>query len=212
MTTDLTPRRSRTLGLATRTFHRFLYLASALPLAGVWIGVLAAGWALSLALVVTPLALGVQILFGMAVRFLAWVEGFLARRLLRAPAYPRRRIERQGNYWRAGIGTLRDGRFWRGQAFGWLRAVLGLLTGVVSVAMLGAGLGLLAAPAWYRFIPDDHGRNGLDFGFWKADTFGESLALVPVGLVVFGIGIGLVHLFASMWRRLAVGILGGNND
>jgi hypothetical protein len=194
------------------TLHRFLYLMSALPLAAVWIAVLVGGAALSVGLAITPLVFGVLFGFGACVRFLAWVEGFLARRLLRAPAFPRRVASHGGNYWQAGFATLRDRRFWRGVAFGWLRAVLGLVTGVVTLAVLTNGLGYAGAPLWYRFIPaDDHQRNGIDLGFWHVDTLGESLLLVPVGVVLFAAGIGLIHLFGSMWRRIAVGVLGGNN-
>lgn len=216
MTAQLHPRpqHSRTLDAAATTLHRFLYLMSALPLAAVWLAVLITGWALSLGLLVTPLVLGALIAFGISVRFVGWVEGYLARRLLRAPTYPRRKLDaRRRSFWRAGIGTLQDARFWRGQAFGWLRAVLGLVTGIVTLAVTAAGLGYTTAPIWYRFVPGDDGtRNGIDVGFWKVDTLGEASLLVPVGIVLVAAAIGLIHLFGSMWRRIAVGVLGGNND
>lgn len=203
----------RGAGRATARLHEFLYLVSALPLAVVWLTVLIGGGALVAGLAITPLLFGMLLVHGTTVRFLAWVEGFLARRLLRAPAYPRRKATRGGNYWQAGWATLRDPRFWRGQAFGWLRATLGLITGVVTLAVLGNGLSYVVAPVWYRFIPGDDGeRNGIDLGFWHVDTLGESLLLVPVGLALTALGIVLVHLFGSMWRRIAVGVLGGNND
>jgi putative sensor protein len=213
MTTQTPTHRSRGLPAATATLHRLLYLLSALPLAGVWIALLVGGWALSAGLVITPLVFGVLIGFGVCVRFMAWVEGYLARRLLRAPAYPRRAPSRRGNYWQAGIATLRDGRFWRGQAFGWLRAVLGLITGVITLAFVANGLGYATAPIWYRFIPGSDGEaNGIDTGIWHVDTLGESILLMPAGIALLAIGIALIHLFGSMWRRIAVGVLGGNND
>jgi hypothetical protein len=213
MTTQPTHHRPRSLATAATTLHRFLYLVSALPLAGVWIVVLVGGWALSLGLAITPLVFGVLIGFGVCVRFMAWVEGFLARRLLRAPAYPRRKAAQRGGYWRAAAATLRDGRFWRGQAFGWLRVVLGLLTGVLTLAVITNGLGYATAPLWYRFIPGDDGaRNGIDLGVWQVDTLGESFLLMPAGVALLAAGIGLINLFGSMWRRIAVGVLGGNND
>jgi hypothetical protein len=213
MTTHPPTHHSRGLQAATRTLHRFLYLLSALPLAGVWIALLVGGWALSAGLAITPLLFGVLIGFGVCVRFMAWVEGYLARRLLRAAAYPRRAPTHRGNYWQAGIATLRDRRFWRGQAFGWLRAVLGLITGVITLAFITNGLGYATAPIWYRFIPGDAGEpNGIDTGIWHVDTLGESILLMPAGVALLAIGIALIHLFGSMWRRIAVGVLGGNND
>lgn len=213
MTVQPLPNHSRRLHAATTTLHRFLYLLSALPLAGVWIALLVGGWALSLGLAITPLVFGVLIGFGVCVRFMAWVEGYLARRLLQAPAYPRRAPSRRGNYWHAGMATLRDGRFWRGQAFGWLRALLGLVTGVLTLAFIANGVGYATAPIWYRFIPGDDGaRNGIDTGIWHVDTLGESFLLMPAGVALLAAGIALTHLFGSMWRRIAVGVLGGNND
>jgi hypothetical protein len=213
MTTHPLTHRSRGLPAATATLHRLLYLLSALPLAGVWIALLVGGWALSAGLVITPLVFGVLIGFGVCVRFMAWVEGYLVRRLLRAATYPRRAPTHRGNYWQAGIATLRDGRFWRGQAFGGLRAVLGLISGVITLAFITNGLGYATAPIWYRFIPGDAGeRNGIDTGIWHVDTLGESILLMPAGVALLAIGIALIHLFGSMWRRIAVGVLGGNND
>jgi hypothetical protein len=213
MITQPLPDRARGLVAATTTMHRFLYLVSAVPLAGVWLAVLVGGWALAAGLAITPLVFGVLIGFGVCVRFMGWVEGFLARRLLRAPAYPRRKAARRGGYWSAGLATLRDGSFWRAQAFGWLRVVLGLATGIVTLAVTVNGLAYATAPIWYRFIPaDGQDRNGFDLGFWHVDTLGEAFLLVPAGLILFVAGIGLIHLFGSMWRRIAAGVLGGNND
>jgi hypothetical protein len=202
----------RTRPVGTVTFHRFLYLVSAIPLAGLWLALVIGGWALTAGLMITLLGVGVLFAFGVAVRFAGWTEGFLARRLLHAPTYPRRVAARPGSYWRAGFGTVHAAGFWRVQAFLLLRAVLGLITAAIPLAVLGAGLQGVAAPLIYRFIPMDGGAHGLDLGFWQADTIGEALLLVAPGAALVAAGLVLVNVFGSMWRRLAVGVLGGNND
>lgn len=196
----------------TATLHGFLYLLSAVPLAGLWLALLIAGTALALSLAITPLLPAVLIGFGAMVRFCAWVEGYLARRLLGARSAPRRIARPRRGYWAAVPSVLGDGAFWRGQAFLLLRAVLGLITGVVTLSFLAAGLQGLAAPLIYRWLPADEGRNGIDFEFWKADTLGKATLLVPVGIVLLVATWGLVHLFAAMWRGIASGVLGDGRD
>jgi hypothetical protein len=196
----------------TATLHSFLYLVSALPLAGFWLAVLITGVTLALSLAITPLLPAVLIGFAATVRFCAWVEGYLARRLVGAHASPRRVARPRRGYWAAVPAVLGDGAFWRGQAFLLLRAVLGLITGVVTLSFLGAGLQGLAAPLIYRWIPADDGRNGIDFKIWKADTLGKATLLVPLGIALLVATWGLVHLFAAMWRGIASGVLGDRRD
>ena len=196
----------------TATLHGLLYLVSALPLAGLWLALLITGTTVALALAITPLLPAVLIGFGAAVRFCAWLEGYLARRLVGARSAPRRRARPRRGYWNAIRTELGDGAFWRGQAFLVLRAVLGLITGVVTLSFLGAGLQGLAAPLVYRWIPADEGANGIDFEIWKADTLGKATLLVPVGVALLVATWGLVHLFAAMWRGIASGVLGDGRD
>jgi hypothetical protein len=91
-----------------------------------------------------------------------------------------------------------------------LRCVLGLVTATVVLAVLASGLEGVLAPLLHRWIPTDD-THGIDLGFWLVDTLPESLLLVPVGVVLLAVGIGLIHLFASMWRSLAVAMLGGQD-
>jgi len=185
-----------------------LYLVSALVLGGPWLALVVTGTALAVALAITPLLPAVLIGFAAAVRFCGWVEGYLARRLLVAPAAPRRVGPTRRGYWASVPAVLGHGRFWSTQAFLFLRFLLGTVTGTVTLSFLGAGLYGIAAPLVYRWIPADEGANGIDFEFWKADTLGEAALLVPVGLVLLVATWGLIRLFAAMWRALAVGMLG----
>ena len=97
------------------------------------------------------------------------------------------------------------------QAFLLLRFVLGLISGTLVLAVLGAALEALLAPLLTRILPagDTH---GIDLGFWLVDTFPESLLLVPVGAVLLVAAFGLLHGVARMWRRLAVAMLGEGDE
>lgn len=196
----------------TATLHGFLYLVSALPLAGFWLALVISGTAIALSLAITPLLPAILIGFAAAVRFCAWIEGYLAQRLLGARSTPRRRGRPRRGYWAAVRAELGDGAFWRGQAFLLLRSVLGLITGIVVLSFLAAGLEGLAAPLVYRWMPNDDGPNGIDLGFWTADTLGNATLLVPVGIVLIVATWGLVHLFSAMWRGIATGVLGDGRD
>lgn len=195
----------------TTTVHRLLYLSSALPLGAMWLALLVTGWVVTTVSAITPLLPAVLIGFAAAVRFSVWVEGHLARRLLGAPTRPRRVADRQRGYWASVPGVLGDARFWKGQAFLLLRFVVGLLSGTLVLAVLGAALEALLAPLLARIIPagDTH---GIDLGFWLVDTFAESLVLVPVGALLLVAAFALLHGLARMWRRLAVAMLGEGDE
>jgi hypothetical protein len=196
------------LRAATTAFHRLLYLLTALPLGALWLAVLISGWVFVVVLAITPLLPAALIAFDASVRFAVWVEGYLARRLLGAPVAPRRIAAGRRSYWGSVGGVLGDGRFWAGQAFLLLRFVLGLVTAVLVLSVLAAGLEGVFAPVVYRFVPTED-ANGLDFGFWLVDTLREAMLLVPVGLILLAWGIGLLHGSAALWRQLATSMLGG---
>lgn len=207
------PRRAvRSAPILTALFHGLLHQLSGLLLAGVWLALLITGWVFAIVFAITPLLPGVLIVFAAAVRFAAWVEGYLARRLLGAPVAPRRIGPPRPGYWASIGAVLGNARFWTGQAYLLLRTVLGIVTGTVAVSFLGSGLFLVVAPIVYRYIPADDGGKGIDFEFWTANTLNEALLLVPVGLVVVVLSALLIWLFAALWRALAVGLLGGEHD
>ena len=203
---------ARSVPIVTAVFHGLLYQLSGLLLAGFWLALLITGWVLALVLAITPLLPGVLIGFAAAVRFAAWIEGYLARRLLRAPVAPRRIGPPRRGYWASIGAVLGSARFWTGQVFLLLRTVLGIVTGTVALSFLGSGLFLVAAPIVYRYLPTDDGGKGIDFEFWTADTLGEAMLLVPVGLLVVVLSVLLILLFSALWRALAVGLLGGEHD
>jgi hypothetical protein len=194
----------------TLTARRSLYLLSALPLGALWFSLLVTAWVVVAVLAITPLLPAILIAFAAAVRFAAWVEGHLARRLLGVPVWPRRVATQRRGYWASVPGVLGDARFWRSQAFMLLRSVLGLITAVVVLSVIAAGAHGVLAPLLYRSIPND-GVRGIDMGIWVVDTLPESFLLVPVGVALLAVGVALVHLAASAWRSLAAALLGGQD-
>jgi len=192
---------------ATTAFHRLLYLASAIPLGALWLTLVISGWVVVVVLAITPLLPAALIAFDRAIRFGAWVEGYLARRLLGAAARPRRLAPEGLGYWRSVGGVLGDAPFWRGQAFGLLRFGLGLVSAVVVLSVVAGGLEGVLAPLLHRILPTEDGH-GLDFGIWLVDTLPESLLLVPVGVVLLAAGAGLAVAFGALWRALATSLLG----
>ena len=188
-----------------------LYLLSAVPLGALWLALLIVGWVVTTVLAITPLLPAALIAFAGAVRFSVWIEGQLARRLLGAPTRPRRLAAGRGSYWGAVRGILGDTRFWKGQVFLFLRFVLGLVSAILVLSVIGAGLEAVLAPILRGIIPVDD-TYGIDLGFWLVDTFAESLLLVPVGLVLLLAGFGLLHGLARVRRRLAVAMLGEGDE
>jgi hypothetical protein len=189
-------------------FHRLLYLLSAIPLGALWLVLLITGWVLVVVLAITPLLPAALVAFDTSLRFAAWVEGHLARRLLGAPVAPRRLAPPRPGYWRSIGAVLGDRRFWTSQAFLVLRFALGLVTAILVVSVLAAGLEGVLAPIIHRVIPTGDSY-GIDVGFWVVDTFAESVLLIPLGLVLLAWGFGLLLGCAALWRRLATSILGG---
>jgi signal transduction histidine kinase len=190
------------------TYAGLLFLATALPLGALALAVLFAGWLVTGLLVITPLVVPALLGFAGLLSLVAWAEGGLARGLLRARGAPAPGLPPARGFWRRGWAVLADARFWSRQAYLLLRVLLGWPMAIVQLTLVATALGWIGAPLYYRWIPED-GRNGLDFGIWKADTFPKALLLVPAGVVVLVLALRLVRPLAEVWRRLADTLLGG---
>jgi signal transduction histidine kinase len=194
------------------TYRRLLFLSSALPLGALWFTALVTGLALSIALAITPLVILVVVGLGVFVQLAARAECSMVRGLLDVPSYPASRLAGPP----AGIGPLQRMRavvtrsaFWKAQGYLALRFFPGLPLAVALLSLFGAGLFLITAPIHYRWIPQDGGAHGLDFGIWHAESLGDALAVVPVGLVLLVLAANLVRPLAALWGRLAYRLLGG---
>ena len=195
------------------TYRRLLYLSTALLLGTLWFAGLVTGFALTVALAVTPLVLLVVVGLGVFVQLAARAECSTVRALLGVPAYPATQLAGPA----AGLGPVRRARavvtrsaFWKAQAYLALRFLLGLPLAVAMLSLFGSALFLITGPIHYRWIPQADGAHGFDFGIWHADSLGDALLLVPAGLVLLVLAANLVKPLAAAWGRLAYRLLGGS--
>ena len=61
---------------------------------------------------------------------------------------------------------------------------------------------MVFAPAWIPFV---HG--GAHLGFWRPHTFVQSLALVPVGIVLLPLAIAIANPVGAAFRPIASSLL-----
>ncbi len=184
-------------------YRRLLFLLSALVLGQIWFVALVTGWSLCLGFAITPLVIPLLIGLAAMTRAFASVEAAVARALLgvqlRTPSGPRR-----GHgvwaYFRAMLGAS----FWRAQAYLLLRWFPGVPIAALLLGLLAAALGMVFAPAWIPFV---HG--GARLGFWRPHTLAQSLALVPVGLLLLPAVVLAAWPIASAWESLARALLSG---
>ena len=188
-----------------RTYRELLFLASGVPLAGLWLGLMLAGWISAGVLAVTPLLIPVLIGF----RGLTWagarLEASLASSLLGVELQPPPLRAGAAGYWGRIRGILGEAAFWRQQAYLVLRMILGFGTGLATVVAPAASLGLVVAPITYRWTDTN-------FGSWHVDTLARAFALVPAGLVGLVLSAWLIRAFAALWARLAPPLLGGSGE
>jgi signal transduction histidine kinase len=185
------------------TYRRLLFLVSALPLGILGLGVLVAGWSVTLVLAITPLVVPLLVGLHFAVGQLAWVEGALARSLLGVPVQPPRRSGGAG-FWRRAQRVLADRAFWRQQAYLLLRVVLGWPLAIIQLALLSAALWMIGLPISYRWQDD------ADVVGRHIDTLAEALLFVPAGLVLLLVAVHLVRPLSAIWRPIASRLLGGD--
>jgi signal transduction histidine kinase len=173
------------LGLTAR---RLAFLLSGLPLGVAWFSLLVSAWSTTLGLAVTPLVVALFYVDGALIFAAAGVEAWLAREALGARALAPRWPPRRERWWGWVLGPVAAPSFWRAQAYLWLRASLGFAFGVALVALIGAGLGLIAAPLYAGTV-----SGGLHYGVYTAHDFAEALPGVPVGFLLLAATIMLAE-------------------
>jgi signal transduction histidine kinase len=184
------------------TYRRLVYLVSALVLGPVWFTALVTGWSLALGLAITPFVIPVLLVLAFMTRGFAAVEAELARSLLDVDAQaPMQAARSQRGFW-AWFRAQFRGDFWRAQAYLMLRWIAGFPVALIVVTVLGAGLSLLFAPLWVPFV---HG--GAQLGLWHPHTVWQSLALVPLGILILPIGVLIARPLAFPFRPIAAGLL-----
>jgi signal transduction histidine kinase len=156
------------------TYRSLLFLAAAVPIAALALGVLIAGWTGAGVLVITPLVIPILVGFRGAIGLLARVDAEMGRSLLDADTRPAISSGGRG-FWGRGKAVIIDPAFWKQQVYLVLRMTVGFAFAVGEFTLIAAAFGALAFPAYYRW-------SDLHFGSWQVDTLPRSLALVPMGL------------------------------
>jgi signal transduction histidine kinase len=190
-----------------RTYTRIAYLLLALPLGQIYFVVLVTGIALGLGLAVVTVGIPILIATFVLARWMAMGERRLVRLLLGVEiASPYRPLPRESR-WERLKAFLRDPATWRDQIYLLLQFPLGILSFVVTAVLLGVGLGLLVAPAWYWAESD-----GIDLWLTQIDTLGEAFALVPAGALLLLVGLPALNGLGALYGRFAELLLGSDAD
>jgi signal transduction histidine kinase len=186
------------------TYRRLLYLLSAVPLGTVWFVALITGWSLCLGLAITPAVIPLLLVMAAMTRGFALVEAEIARGLLGIRIRVAPLSLREGGL-RRRLRALFGPAFWRAQAYLLIRWFAGFPVGVAVFSLLTAAVGMIFAPVWLPFT--DH---GVQLGFWRPHTFAQSLALVPVGLLLLPATLLVSGPVASLFAPLASALLSAN--
>ena len=180
----------------------------ALPLGVAEFSFLVTAIAFGFGTAVTLIGIPVLIATVWAWRWLAELERRLIGRLIGVEIPTPYRPDPTGErWWRRVAARLADPATWKDLAFLLLQLPLGIVSFTVAVTVIGAGLGLLFAPAYYWALGD---------GEWVAaihvDTLGEALAVVPLGAVILLLGIPGLSALGRLYGWLAAQLLGSNAD
>ena len=192
-----------------QTYRTLLFLVTGIPLGALWLGMLLAGWTLTVAFAITPLVIVILLGFSAATALAGLAERAIARDLLGAPGGRPGRTAKTTRYWQRGAVVLKAAVFWKTQVYLLARFLLGLPMAAIELGLFAQGLFIATAPIHYRWLSQDGGEHGLDFGIWLVDTLPEALLVAPVGLVLVIVAANLANPFAALWRGLSYALLGG---
>ncbi len=183
------------------TYRRLAYLLLGAPLGLIWFVCLVTLWSLCFGLAITPLVIPVVLALALMTRGFAAVEVELASSLLEVDAHVPD-ISIAGGRLSVRLRHLFGGGFWRAQVFLWTRWFAGFPAGVLMLALLGASVTMILGPILNPFV-----SGGTDLGFWNVNSFLESVALVPVGLVLLPLTVALAHPLGAMFKPIAAACL-----
>jgi signal transduction histidine kinase len=180
-----------------------VYLVAGIPLGVVGAVVLVAGWVVVAVLAITPLVVPALVGFRAAAGGVAWLEARLANALLGTSLEPPTLRVPGGGFWRRAEGVVRDGAFWRQQAYLLQGFVLRTALGICELTLIAAGVGAVLLPVTYRW-------NAPELGSWSWDSFGRAILFLPAGLAALALAIYLLGPLRSLSRLLASSLLRGN--
>ena len=181
------------------TVRRSVYLLGALVFGSFWFCWFVTVFATGLGLAITLLGLPVLVLGIWSIRWAAEMERSLARGLLAVELCPTYRKPDEPGWWPAVQARLGDPQTWKDFGYVLLQFPFGIATFTLVVVFVTVPLALLFAPAYYWALPD-----GIEVGLYNADTFGEALGLLGLGVPLTWIGFNLVRLLGELqaaWAR-----------
>jgi len=194
--------------IEARTYRRILYLLLALPLGVIEFSVLVTALSFGFGTAITLIGIPVLVASVWAWRWMAQVErGLIARLIGTEIPSPYRPDPKDASWWKRVGARLADPATWKDLAFLLLQLPVGIISFTVAVTVVGLGLGLLFAPAYYWSLAPGDWIAGLN-----VDTIGEAIAVVPLGALILVLGIPGLNALARLYGWLAAQLLGSNAD
>jgi signal transduction histidine kinase len=190
------------------TYGRIGYLIAAGVLGVVEFVFLVTAISLGVGLAIT--LIGIPILIGAVYAWGLLAEG--ERRIIAAltgtviPS-PYRPVPEGVSWWSRLRARLADPATWKDLTYLLLQFPFGLVSFILAVVVLGAGIHGLALPLWYWAAPD-----GVEYGIFTVDTLWEALAMVPLGAFVLLLGIPALSALGRLYTSYAEVLLGSNVD
>jgi signal transduction histidine kinase len=191
-----------------RTYRRILYLLLALPLGVIEFSFLVTALSFGFGTAITLIGIPVLVATVWAWRWLAELERRLIRRLLgtEIPSPYRPDPENVG-WWKRVGARLADPATWKDLAFLLLQLPLGIVAFSITVSVIGFGLRLLFAPAFYQPFADGDWIAWLDI-----NSLAGAIAAVPLGALILVLGIPGLNALGRLYGWLAAQLLGSNAD
>ena len=184
-----------------RTYLNIAYLLLAFPLGLVYFGFLAIGLAVGFTLLLALIGIPILLLVHLAAWVLMNLERWLAIRLLGVDIPPLSPVDPQGPMWRRLVGKATHPSTWTGMFFLLAKLPLGLVSFLLTVVLLSVSIAFTAAPVLHLVF-------AIPVGPWSVDSLGESLLLVPLGVVVAVLSVNALNYAASLHGRFARLMLG----
>lgn len=190
-----------------RTYLNLIYLLLAFPLGMFYFIFLVFGLTLGTALLL--LLVGLLILMFVALSWWGFIllERALAENLLREPMYPLHTRSLKGKTtWEQIVAYAANPVTWKGLLYLFIKFPLGVLSFFVTVGFGVTTLGLLAAPALYRFIELEM---SLFWGYgWRIDTLSEAILAFFIGVVLAFVSLHVFNGLAWISGKFAALMLG----
>ena len=187
-----------------QTYLNLVYLYLAFPLGIAYFVFIVVGLSLGFGLIITLFGAPLLVLTVVVSSLLSSFERELANRLLNEEIPPILWEDFSGLKLLGKLKALLSSPVtWTGLLFLIVKFPIGVASFILATLLLAGSVALLAAPIYYRLFD-------VDFGFWRVDSLGEAMMLVPVGIVMTIVTPHVLNFAAFLSGRLAYLMLGVN--